>query len=238
MVQFIQVLVEADLRDPVHLRRLREAGRGGSRALDNVARVQHVGQPVALLNEMMEGQPRLPDNWAKVETLFGFLTGNPAVRQLANEERTRALMHVTVGTNKADDIDVLLDQVQALVNDDWFQRFKVVDVTEETRSAVDEDHDLRMQRVLKQARFERTSEAIKNALMDRAQARIGSIQAAIVKHLMSAEALVAVESAQAVALADALVALGPEPSTARSGRSGGGRRQACPSKMPPWRTSG
>ena len=77
--QFIQVLVEADLRDPVQLRRVRELAER-IETLDHVARVQHVGQPVALLNEMMEGQRRVPDNRPKVESLMGFLTGNPAVR--------------------------------------------------------------------------------------------------------------------------------------------------------------
>jgi len=212
--QFIQVLVEADLRDPVHLRRVRELAER-IEILDHVARVQHVGQPVALLNEMMEGQPRLPDNRAKVESLFGFLTGNPAVRQLANEERTRALMHVTVGTNKAEEIEVLLEQVNALVSDDWFRRFKVVDVTDRTRSSLDKELTSRMQRVLGLARFERTEESISKAMqLPVGEPNAAPVRTALVQHLMSAEAMVPVELAQAEALADALVALGPQADTA------------------------
>jgi predicted RND superfamily exporter protein len=207
--QFIQVLVEADLRDPVHLRRVRELAERIDQ-LDHVARVQHVGQPVALLNEMMEGQQRLPDSRAKVEALFGFLTGNPAVRQLANEERTRALMHVTVGTNKAEEIEVLLNQVELVVSDDWFQRFKVVDVTDKTRPVLDKELATRMRRVLSLARFERSAEAVNKAL----SAPAGSpdtapVRAALVRYMMSAEAIVPIDTQQAAALADALVALGP-----------------------------
>ena len=210
--QFIQILVEADLRDPVHLRRVRELAERIEQ-LESVARVQHVGQPVAILNEMMEGQPRLPDNRAKVETLFGFLTGNPAVRQLANEERTRALMHITVGTNSAEEIEHVLSRVNSLVADDWFRRFKVVDVTDRTRGELNKELTVRMQRILTQARFERTDAAIEAALSAPIGAiESGPVQLAIAQHLMSAEAMVPVERNQAEQLAEALVALGPNPS--------------------------
>ena len=109
--QFIQILVDGDLRDPVQLRRIRELAER-IEVLEHVARVQHIGQPVGLLNEMMEGQARIPDNRQKVESLMGFLTGNPAVRQLANEERTRALMHHG-GDDLGHEIEALLAQVEA-----------------------------------------------------------------------------------------------------------------------------
>jgi len=210
--QFIQVLVEGDLRDPVHLRRLRELSERVE-TLNHVARVQYVGQPVALLNEMMEGQRRIPDNRAKVESLMGFLTGNPAVRQLANEERTRALMHITVGTNKAQEIETLLKEIESLVDGHWFTRFKVVAVNGETRDHLREEVGERLHRILEKGRFGRDKNAIDAALkLPVASPDDKPVREAVVRHLMSAEAMVPVTSEQAQSLASAVVALGPDPS--------------------------
>lgn len=210
--QFIQVLVEADLRDPVQLRRLRELAER-IEDLANVARVQHIGQPVALLNRMMEGAERIPDNRPKLESLMGFLTGNPAVRQLANEERKRALMHVTIGTVKAVEIEVLLGEIEALVKDDWFTRFKVVDVTPDTRKHAVADLAVRTQRFLKRARFESSLPEVIEALARPADPpNAEPVRSALIAHLQSTEAMVAVSRTDAEAIAGAVVALGPNPS--------------------------
>jgi predicted RND superfamily exporter protein len=209
--QFIQVLVEADLRDPVQLRRLRELGERIGQ-LDHVARVQHIGQPVALLNRMMEGQQRIPDNRAKVESLMGFLTGNPAVRQLANEERTRALMHVTMGTNRATDIDVLLAAVEDIVAEDWFTRFRVAGVNASTRPAVLKHLGVRLHRTLVEARFELSEDAVLSALQwpvhppDPAP-----VSDSVEAYLRSTEAMVPVSAEDAATIAEAVVGLGPSP---------------------------
>ena len=209
--QFIQILVEADLRDPVKLRRLRELAER-IETFDNVARVQHIGQPVALLNDMMEGQRRIPDGRAKVASLMGFLTGNPAVRQLANEERTRALMHITIGTTKADDIATLLTQIEAEVASPWFCKFKVVDVTERTRSHLNQELSLRLRRVLAAARFERGEEELLTALALPAPDPSGAlVLATVARFLGSAEAMVPLEGGVAEDVAEALAALGPGP---------------------------
>jgi predicted RND superfamily exporter protein len=211
--QFIQVLVEADLRDPVKLRRIRELAER-LESLDHVARVQHVGQPVALLNEMMEGQRRIPDSRAKVESLMGFLAGNPAVRQLANEERTRALMHITIGTTQADEIAHLLTQVETLVAAPWFGQFKVVDVTSRTHAHVLDDTSLRLHRILGTARFERSLEDLR-ATLDRPVGLPdgGSVRVAVQRFLRSAEAMVPIEEPVAAAVSASVVALGPAPSS-------------------------
>ena len=210
--QFIQVLVDGDLRDPVHLRRVRELAERLA-DLEHVARVQHIGQPVGLLNEMMEGQARIPDNRPKVESLMGFLTGNPAVRQLANEGRTRALMHITVGTTKASEIEALLADVEAMVEEPWFSKFKVVDVTPSTRSHVTDDLARRVGRLLQHARFERNEAVIKTALEASVQLpNSAPLVEEIRQHLMSAEALVPVTAERAVEIAEAVVSLGQDAS--------------------------
>ena len=207
--QFIQVLVEADLRDPVQLRRLRELAERIEH-MQHVARVQHVAQPVALLNRMMEGAERIPDNRAKLESLMGFLTGNPAVRQLANEERDRALMHVTIGTAKAAEIETLLAEIEALVADDWFTRFRVVDVTDATKQHVHDDVARRLHRELNHARFEPSLESVVTALSAPASAPDPiPVQVALEAHLTSSESLVPLDDAQAASVARAVVGLGP-----------------------------
>ena len=144
---------------------------------------------------------------------MGFLTGNPAVRQLANEGRTRALMHVTIGTTKASEIETLLEAVEVMVNEPWFSRFKVVEVTPDTRTHVTNDLARRVARLLRTARFERKLVDIKGALSVPVK-RPDSIPlvSKIRQHLMSAEALVPVTLDQAESIAEAVVALGPDAS--------------------------
>ncbi len=210
--QFIQVMVEGDLRDPVHLRRIRELAERVS-TLDHVARVQHIGQPVGLLNEMMEGQARIPDSRAKVESLMGFLTGNPAVLQLANQARTRALLHITVASQRAVDVEGLLSAIERIVAEPWFSRFNVVDVSSMTRPHVTADLATRLERLLAAARYPRAWDEIERALSVQAEPpNADAVVAAVRQHLMSAEALVPVTSDQASRLAMAVAALGSGPS--------------------------
>jgi len=203
--QFIQLLVEGDLREPVHLRRIRRMGDRLA-GLNNVARVQHIGLPLGLLNDAMEGQRRIPDTRAKVETLFGFLTGNPAVRQLADEGRTQALMHLQIGTIKADEIDVLLAEVEALVAAERPYRVgPVAEAMESVRSDVAE----RVVAVLRSAETD-VAVADARAALD---APLGSIDVGLVagavrKHLRSAEAVVPVTDEEADQLASAVVRVG------------------------------
>jgi predicted RND superfamily exporter protein len=212
--QFIQVLVEGDLRDPVHLRRIRQLAER-MEIIDHVTRVQHVGQPVALLNEMMEGQHRIPDSRPKVESLFGFLTGNPAVRQLANEERTKALLHVQIATSKAEEIDLILEEIEGEIALQTEVPFRVVPVDGPDGEAQRwEDISHRMGVRLRGAGIEMDMSRLRAAVEQPvAVADTGSIRTAVVEHLTSSEALVPVSAERAEAIADALVALGASPET-------------------------
>ena len=214
--QFIQILVEGDLRDPVHLRRIRFLAER-MESIEHVTRVQHVGQPIALLNEMMEGQHRIPDSRPKVESLFGFLTGNPAVRQLANEERTKALLHVQIATNKADEIDLILQEIESEIAVRDSVAFKVVSVDNpEAVSArwaeiVDRVAVRLMSAGLSVDKAElRTAVELPVAVQD-----LSPVRDALRAHLTSSEALVPVSVERAEQIADAVVALGAEPSVER-----------------------
>jgi len=145
--------------------------------------------------------------------LMGFLTGNPAVRQLANESRTRALMHITVGTTRSAEIEVLLAEVEALVQDPWFSKFKVVDVTSATRAHVTDDLARRLGRLIQVARSERSEADIKSALAVPVESPDAApLVARVRQHLLSAEAMVPVTPEQASALASVVVDLGPHAS--------------------------
>ncbi len=204
---FIQILVEGDLREPVHMRRIqRMVDR--LEGLEHVTRAQHIGVALSLLNEAMEGQRRIPDTRAKVETLFGLITGNPSVRQVANEERTQALIHLQVGTSKADEIDVLLARVEDMVTSEEPYR---VGSASQVPDLVRADVSERMVATLRKAGSE---VALNQALLalDAPAGTVdrGSVHRAVVQHLRGGEALIPVTEAEAVALASAVVPLGPE----------------------------
>ena len=203
---FIQVLVEGDLREPVHLRRIqRMVDR--LEGLEHVTGVQHIGVPIGLLNEAMEGQRRIPDTRAKVETLFGLITGNPSVRQLANEERNQSLIHLKIGTSKAAEIDSLLAGVEGLVEAE--QPYRVGPAAAAV-AMVRSDVGERMVATLRKVGASVTHAQVLVALdapvggADRIQ-----VHRTVVRHLRGAEALVAVTEAEAEALAAAVVGLGP-----------------------------
>jgi len=143
---------------------------------------------------------------------MGFLTGNPAVRQLANEERTRALMHVTIGTNRAADIDVLLSAIEDIVAEDWFTRFQVAGVNASTRPEVLKQLGVRLHRTLSEARFDLGLDAVQAALQRPASPPDPTpVLSSVEAYLGSTEAMVVVTAEEAHTIAEAVVGLGPSP---------------------------
>ncbi len=78
-----------------------------------MAGVQHVAQPLALLNAAMTGQRRIPDTSAQVKLLYSFLSSDPASTQLVTPDRREALMQVKLDTARAAEQAVILDEVEA-----------------------------------------------------------------------------------------------------------------------------
>lgn len=121
---FVQIEVAGDLSDPAVLRAVRQLGDRVTR-VDGVHRVQHIGDVIASVNEAMEGVSRIPDNAAQVGLLHGFLTGNPAVRQLVDADRTRALVHVRLATADVDATERALDGIESVVEEDSMTTFRM-----------------------------------------------------------------------------------------------------------------
>ncbi|MEC7947471.1 MAG: MMPL family transporter, partial [Myxococcota bacterium] len=111
---FVQIEVEGDLSDPAALRAVRQLSDRIA-LLEGVHRVQHVGDVIASVNDAMEGVARIPDNGAQAGLLYGFLTGNPAVRQLVDQERRRALVHVRLSAADVDATERTLVAIEQLV---------------------------------------------------------------------------------------------------------------------------
>jgi uncharacterized protein len=204
--QFIQVLVQGDLREPVHLRRI-ERMVGRLEGLQHVSRVQHLGVPVGLLNAVMEGQRRIPDSRAKVEALFGLLTGSKEIRQLVDEERSQALLHVQVGTRSAAEIERLLMEVEQLVHEETAYR---VGPAAQAQVLLRSDVAERIQRVLAGHGVAVAHAASVESLKAVGETpNVSAVQAAVRAHLLGSETLVPVSPEEAAALTTAVVGLGP-----------------------------
>ncbi len=124
--QFFQLQLEGDMSDPDVLREVRQLGDKVS-LLPHVTSVNHVGAVIAKIDEAMEGDERIPDTAAKVKLLYGFLAGKKAVNQLVTEDRTRALMHIKVDSDRASDLELLLKQVEDLVKSEALLRYVSAD---------------------------------------------------------------------------------------------------------------
>jgi uncharacterized protein len=112
--QFFQLYVTADMTDPDALREVR--GMADRIALlPHVTSVNHVGVVIAKINEAMEGDERIPDTAAKVKLLYGFLAGNHAVSQLVTDDRAHGLVHIKVDSDRAGDLEAVLDEVERVV---------------------------------------------------------------------------------------------------------------------------
>lgn len=111
---FLQVRAAGDLTSPEVLREVQwMADR--LRLLPHVTQVQAISGVLALVNEAMEGQARVPDTRAKVGTLFGLVQGNPALGQLVRDDRSQALLTVKIGSSDLDAVAATLAAVEAVV---------------------------------------------------------------------------------------------------------------------------
>ena len=112
--QFVQLWVRGDLKDPEVLADLRYTG-DVLEELDGVGASLHVASAMTEANRAMEGIYRLPDDRPKAATLFGLMTGNKAMEQLVDDDRTEALVQVKLSARHADEMGAVLEQVEAFM---------------------------------------------------------------------------------------------------------------------------
>lgn len=131
---FIQVYVQADLRDPVILDELRSIAEE-AKTLEGVTDVNSFLETLQTLAAGLGGIPRLPRTHEQVTGLRPFMAGNPALRQLVDDEMTRAIVHITVGTQDTRVVGAIVDRLREFVAERIPERVIPVDIHESGRHA-------------------------------------------------------------------------------------------------------
>ena len=90
---FLQVTVEAPLGEALVLREIRDIAEKIA-AIDGVADVRSVVEPIAVLNEALGGRRGVPESAPRAGRVLTYLIGHPAMAQLMTEEADGALIHV------------------------------------------------------------------------------------------------------------------------------------------------
>lgn len=111
--QFVQVHAKGDMNDPLTLRRLRAVADRISQ-LPNVSSVLHIGDAVAQSNSAMVGQLRIPDTSDQLRLLYTFVGTDPSIGQLVTRDRKQALIHVKVATEKSDEVNRVIEDIEAV----------------------------------------------------------------------------------------------------------------------------
>ncbi len=109
--QFLQLQVQGDMTDPLVLRELQRMADELT-LMPHVTSVMHLPQAIALINEAMTGQRRIPETKRQVETLYTFLMNDLASSQLVTDERDRALIHIKLDTSRAAELEAVVDRVE------------------------------------------------------------------------------------------------------------------------------
>jgi predicted RND superfamily exporter protein len=122
--QFIQIWARGDFTEPTVLRELQRVADRIA-VLPHVSSVLHVGSILAVVNEAMVGERRLPPEAAQVKVLYRFLAGRASVRQLVTDDHREALVQVKIDTDRHDEIDALLSEVNRVVKHEALLSFAV-----------------------------------------------------------------------------------------------------------------
>ncbi len=215
--QFIQVRVQGDLSDPLALREVARVGDEIA-TLPHVTAVQGVWQAMELVHDAMNGSRRLPDQQRAAQGLYRFLDSDPSIQRLVNQDRTQALMIVRLDSAKADDLDAALAAVEGLTRDGVLTAYGPASrLTDPARFAEAYAAELRARAGARLRQLGVAAPADLDARIDAwlaapaPAADPARVQEATVRFLRSPENFVVLDEAQQVAVAAALVALGPDP---------------------------
>ncbi len=222
--QFIQVLVKGDMNEPAVLAEV-QALSDRFEAVPHISGVQHVAQLVAILNEAMTGERRVPDTREQVGNLYPFTLGDPSAGQLVTEDRMQALLQVKVDTSDAREVSQVLADVERLVAEAALAHVEVVEVGAGPRGvearARREGHLVaRLARLAAEAGLAMPADAarrVQGALSaPAAEIDTAPVARALERFLRSGESAIELPAAAggedvARALARAVIALGPEP---------------------------
>ncbi|HUU01095.1 MAG TPA: MMPL family transporter [Myxococcota bacterium] len=221
---FIQIHVQGDMQDPSVLREIRRLGDRIS-LIAHVTDVTHIGTAIAQANQAFVGRERIPDTRAQVALLHCLLSSDPAVEQLITRDRRQALVQITVDTDRAEDLEGLLANIEQIVADKFITRYSIVAALEHSGQADARRLDLISLHIQALARefhvrmpaagVERLQSLLKQAGVKADAALVRLRLERLLRSDECAVDLVTLDESLVPKVASALVSLGPAPSDER-----------------------
>jgi len=221
---FIQIHVQGDMQDPAVLREIRRLGDRIS-LMPHVSDVTHIGTAIAQANQAFVGRERIPDMRAQVALLHRLLFADPAVEQLVTRDRRQALVQIKVDTDRAEDLEGLLANIEQIVADKFITRYSIVAALEHSGQADARRLDLISLRIralagefhvrMPAAGVERLQSLLKRAGVKADAALVRLRLERLLRSDECAVDLVTLDESLVPKVASALVSLGPAPSDER-----------------------
>lgn len=112
--QFLQIAVVADMREPVVLRTIRDMV-DEIRAIDHVADVRSLVEPVEQLTEGFGGRHGLPASDAQARRVLANLADHPAMAQLLTTDLAGAIIHVKLAPGSSAELQHATEHVREIV---------------------------------------------------------------------------------------------------------------------------
>jgi uncharacterized protein len=113
--QYLQIAIEADLRDPVVLREIRELTTR-LKAVEGVVDVRSLVEPVEMLTEGFGGRRGLPRDQAQARRVLGNLADHPAMAQLLTTDLGGAIVHVKLAPLDSEALVETTASIRAIID--------------------------------------------------------------------------------------------------------------------------
>lgn len=124
---FVQVYLRGDLRDPVVLDEMRSIV-GEANTIEGVTDVNSFLQTLETLSAGLGGVQRIPRTRDQVSGIRPFMAGNPGLRQLVDDDLTRAMIQITVGTQDTRIVGAIVDHLDDFIDREIPDRLVTVDL--------------------------------------------------------------------------------------------------------------
>lgn len=137
---FVQVYVRGDLRDPVVLDELRAIVEE-ARTIEGVTDVNSFLETLETLSAGLGGVARLPRTREQVSGLRPFMVGNPALRQLVDDELTRGIIQITLGSQDTRVVAEVVDHLREFIESEIPSQITVVQIYGDRNRVGNEDDE-------------------------------------------------------------------------------------------------
>jgi predicted RND superfamily exporter protein len=114
--EYMQVTIDANLAEAEVLRRIRDIHETLA-ALEGVADVRSVVEPLVVVNAGIGGRRGLPENSARAGRALTFLIGHPAMAQLMSEDAKGAVVHVKLAPASGETKVEVAERVRQVVSE-------------------------------------------------------------------------------------------------------------------------